>query len=229
MTSPEPTSAGRTSAVDPQKSKIHDFEYEITLPQLHHGTIHQSADDGPPIPFEQRTTRLHSRQNAVHRKPPGITYNTYSVGRIDGGVYRAGNLESTTSSAFLPPLWDILLQYWNRLIPKQRQTIQSPEPRTSSPEPAVQHPEPTIPSPEPTFQSPEPTGQTPEPTINSPKSTFKLTAWRLLNTLIVTIFGLTKGVLAYCGQPAVNGFDLALGVVWTVMYALVLLASSPSC
>ena len=47
--------------------------------------------------------------------------------------------------------------------------------------------------------------------------TFKITAWRALNTLILAAFGVAKTIAAYNGNPSVDAWDMALGLFWAIV------------
>lgn len=77
-------------------------------------------------------------------------------------------------------------------------------------------PESTAPSYELTSPSPEPTTQSPESTNASPEPRFKITAWRVLNTLIVVGVGTSKAMMTDHAKLSVTGFEIAL-CVWAVV------------
>lgn len=47
----------------------------------------------------------------------------------------------------------------------------------------------------------------------------KVTLWRVLNSMVIFVFGVVKSVNSFQnGAIVANSFDLVLGVVWTLMY-----------
>ncbi|TEB21517.1 hypothetical protein FA13DRAFT_1741756 [Coprinellus micaceus] len=58
----------------------------------------------------------------------------------------------------------------------------------------------------------------------------KVTPWRTINTLVLVSFGIVKTIAAYDGNPSVNAWDMALGLIWaTVSYwCTILEAECPS-
>jgi hypothetical protein len=47
----------------------------------------------------------------------------------------------------------------------------------------------------------------------------KVTAWRTINSLVLLTFGATKAVMVSRGNPVADSFDMAVGLVWALMYA----------
>ena len=62
------------------------------------------------------------------------------------------------------------------------------------------------------------TSSTPATNVTA-ESGVRITWWRLLNTVVILVFGVVKSVESFQnGAIVVNSFDFFLGVVWTVAY-----------
>lgn len=54
---------------------------------------------------------------------------------------------------------------------------------------------------------------------NASKRWPKINLWRVVNSAVLPGLGTKKAILAFQGDPAVNGYDMALGLIWAFMYA----------
>ena len=55
-------------------------------------------------------------------------------------------------------------------------------------------------------------------TYDTPESGIRITWWRLLNTVVVLVFGLVKSITSFQGSAIVsNSFDVVLGIFWALM------------
>ena len=64
-----------------------------------------------------------------------------------------------------------------------------------------------------------PTTDTANDTADSGESGLRITWWRLLNSVVLVVFGVVKAVKAFQGKAIIsNAFDVVLGVIWALMY-----------
>ena len=66
--------------------------------------------------------------------------------------------------------------------------------------------------------SPNHDDQIPSYPQDLPQSVFRVTLWRYINSCIMLGFGIMKTILVLQGDPVSNHFDIALGVIWALMY-----------
>ena len=56
-------------------------------------------------------------------------------------------------------------------------------------------------------------------TYKTVESGLRITWWRLLNSIVLVVFGVVKSVKAFQGEAIIsNVFDIILGVIWALMY-----------
>lgn len=60
---------------------------------------------------------------------------------------------------------------------------------------------------------------TTDTTADSGESGLRITWWRLLNSVVLVVFGVVKAVKSFQSKAIIsNAFDVVLGVIWALMY-----------